>query len=75
MSPKKCKLVLKASTMYERGKTIDDDVPVQGFTIVKSINTLEYGVPGDQLDRDTVDRILKDNVTRIRQGTLTVEFI
>ena len=76
MSLKKCKLVLKSTTLYERSETIDDmDVPEKGFVIAKSVNTLEFGVPNDTLTRKQVDRILADHAVRIRQGTLSVEFV
>ena len=68
MSRKKEKLVLKATQTISR--VVQDD-----FVIVKSINTLAFGVPGDELSRDVVDRILIDNARNIREGSLTVEFI
>lgn len=61
MSQKKCKLVLQTALC--------------GFAIVKSVNTLQHGVPGDELSRDQVDRILIDNKSLIINGRLTVEFI
>lgn len=62
MSRLNSKLVLKA----ENGD----------FTIVKSVNTLEHGVPGDILDRTEVDKILlKAEGRNGQRGTLTVEFI
>ena len=61
MSQKKCKLVLKAKS----GEL---------FAIAKSVNTLEFGVPGDVLTRKEVDRILIDNKMSIQKNMLTVEF-
>jgi hypothetical protein len=63
MSRKKVKLVLK------NGNNVDV------FIIVKSINTLEFGVPGDIVTRAEVDRILIDQALKIKNGFLTVEFI
>lgn len=62
---RKSKLVLKTSSLS--GRT--------AFLIVKTVNTLEHGVPGDTLTRDAVDKILLVYDARIKQGSLTVEFI
>ncbi len=43
------------------------------FEIVKTVNTLTHGIPGDKLTRKEVDLILLSG--RINQGQLTVEFI
>ncbi len=53
-------------------KTLSDDV----FELVKSTNTLEFGVPGDNLDRKAVDKIISDH-KNVRPGsrTLNVEFV
>lgn len=45
------------------------------FEIVKSVNTLEFGVPGDALTRKNVDLILKDSTRKIQRGDLVVEFL
>ena len=67
----KRKLVIRACEI-----TGDDNVTlVDGFKIVKSVNTLDFGVPGDSLTRDEVDRILKVYNQQIRTGEITVEFI
>ncbi len=72
MSRLNSKLVLKA----DKGQTQVGGPTVTVFVIVKAVNTLEHGIPGDTLDRDTVDKILKDaNTTRPGRGTLTVEFV
>jgi hypothetical protein len=63
MSQKKCKLVLKTNQV------------VNSFEIAKSVNTIEFGVPGNQLTQEQVKRILVDHNTRIERGTLTVEFV
>ena len=61
MSRRKEKLVLK------RANT--------GFIIAKSINTLDFGVPGAAVTKEQADRILISKDSRIRSGELTVEFI
>lgn len=63
MSRRKEKLVLK--TAAQTGT----------FSIAKSINTLEFGNPGDVITREKADRILIDKRTSIGNGSLTVEFI
>lgn len=65
MSRRKEKLVLKKS----------NHLPGVSFIIAKSINTLEFGTPGDVLTRAKADRILIDKAHRIKSGELTVEFI
>ncbi len=62
MSRRKEKLVLKKSR-------------VSDFVIAKSINTLEFGMPGDTITRAEADRILIDKAHSIKFGELTVEFI
>lgn len=69
MSQKKCKLVLKAVEVYEGTEL------VPSFKIAKSVNTLEFGVPGDELSRKVVDRILIDKAAQIQRNLLVVEFI
>ena len=70
MSRLNSKLVLKAGNVYEGTEL------VPGFTIVKSVNTLEHGIPGGQLTRKAVDSILKNaNQNRPGTGKLTVEFV
>lgn len=64
MSRKKEKLILKVA-----------QATPGSFFIVKAVNTLEFGVPGDLLDRKAVDRILITNARNIREGSLTVEFV
>ena len=44
------------------------------FTIVKAINTLAHGVPGDYLNREEMDKLIKSDAV-IRYGTLTVEIL
>lgn len=63
MSRRKEKLVLKKA------------LNVGSFIIAKSINTLEFGIPGSAVTRAEADRILIDCQTSIRDGSLTVEFI
>lgn len=46
---------------------------VAGFKIVKTVNTLDYGVPGKRLTREAVDKILTSQ--KATRGQLTVEFI
>lgn len=43
------------------------------FKIVKTVNTLQYGVPGDSLNRAKVDHILKSEA--VRRLELTVEIL
>lgn len=72
MSRLNSKLVLKA----DKGQTQIGGPTMVTFVIVKVVNTLEHGIPGDTLDRKTVDSILKAaNSSRPGSGTLTVEFI
>lgn len=71
MSLKKCKLVLKAENIIE---PVTNQV-IAGFRIVKSINTLEFGIPGEELSREAVDKILKKEAQNIRNGKTIVEFI
>ncbi len=72
MSRLNSKLVLKA----EKGQTQVGGPTVDTFVIVKTVNTLDHGIPGDTLDRETVDKILKAaNTSRPGKGTLTVEFV
>lgn len=63
MSQKKCKLVLKTNQ------------DAQNFEIAKSVNTIEFGIPGNTLTEHEVQRLLKDQSTRIQRGLLTVEFV
>jgi len=58
----KKKLVLQPSSQLGGGQ----------FRIIKSVNTLDFGVPGDILNRAEVDKILKSDPV-IRRGELTVE--
>lgn len=70
MSRLNSKLVLKASMVTEN--TVQKEI----FVIVKTVNTLEHGMPGDTLNRVAVDKILKAaNSSRPGQGKLTMEFI
>lgn len=72
MSRLNSKLVLKA----DKGQTQVGGPVVDTYVIVKTVNTLDHGIPGDTLDRTTVDKILKAaNSIRPGSGTLTVEFI
>ena len=43
------------------------------FEIVKAVNTLDYGIPGDKLTRKEVDEILVKRA--VVCGSLTVEFL
>ena len=43
------------------------------FEIVKTVNTLAHGVPGEKLERKAVDRILANQ--DVRRGVLTVEVL
>jgi len=43
------------------------------FVIVKTVNTLTHGVPGDKLTRLVVDQILRSKDAVL--GHLTVEFL
>lgn len=62
---RKMKLVLKS---------LANDAFYDGdFEIVKTVNTLSHGVPGEKLERKTVDRILASQ--DIHRGVLTVEII
>ena len=56
MSRMNSKLVLKALPVVPDDPTGDTE---QRFKIVKSTNTLEFGVPGDTLTRSKVDDILR----------------
>ncbi len=62
---RKSKLVLKTAYI---------DEGVQHFEIVKTVNTLQHGVPGDLLTRKEINSIMK-NSTEIRRGDFVVEFI
>ena len=63
------KLVLKTAMIPHGSGTI------AGFEIVKTVNTLEHGIPGDELSRETVDKILVSANNRGPRNRLTVEFI
>lgn len=52
-------------------KTISTDL----FELVKSVNTLDYGVPGDTLSRSVINRLFIENQPKIKRGDLTIEFI
>ncbi len=67
MSRVKCKLVLKADKNIAKSAS--------AFTIVKSVNTLEFGIPGDTLSRDEVDLMLRQKAQTMQNGMLTVEFL
>ena len=71
MSLKKCKLVLKT----QAGVTEVGGPTVDVYVVAKSINTLEFGIPGEELSRESVDKILKNHARDIQTGKLTVEFI
>jgi len=82
MSLLKRKLVIKACRVW--AKTDNRTFRLQmrpiaemarGFVIVESINTLEFGIPGDELLREEIDNILKNNALDIRNGTLTIDII
>lgn len=62
MSQMKMKLVLRNSRHASAS-----------FEIVKAVNTLDYGIPGDKLTRKEVDKILVERP--VVRGTLTVEFL
>lgn len=47
--------------------------PKTPFVIVKTVNTLSHGVPGNKLSRLVVDQILTSK--DVAHGTLTVEFL
>lgn len=44
------------------------------FEIVKTVNTLQYGVPGEDLTRKEIDSIMKSNAD-FRRGDFVIEFI
>lgn len=75
MSRIKSKLVLKALDVAYSETDPDTLVKDDGFEIVKTVNTLKHGIPGDKLTRKEVDKILKVEDPYIRLGTFTVEFI
>lgn len=62
MSQMKMKLVLR-NTLHASAS----------FEIVKAVNTLDYGIPGDKLTRAAVDKILIERP--VVRGMLTVEFL
>lgn len=45
------------------------------FSLVKAVNTLEYGVPGDTLSREQVDRIISKNSRNFHSGAVTIEIL
>lgn len=69
MSRLNSKLVLKALPPNANGD--------ESYEIVKTVNTLEHGIPGDKIPRKEVDKILKAASGHLpaTQGTLTVEFV
>lgn len=73
MSRLNSKLVLKAENI----KDPDDKTKIiAGFTIVKTQNTLDHGIPGATLTRKDVDLILKNARQRHASlGRLNVEFV
>lgn len=68
---RKSKLVLE-SVYVNDGSTVSSG---EFFRIVKTVNTLSHGVPGDKLTRKEVDILMKSRRTDIQRGDLTVEFI
>lgn len=62
---RKSKLVLK---------TVNISGSTDSFEIVKTVNTLQHGIPGDLLTRKEVDNLLK-NSADMRRGDFVVEFI
>ena len=44
------------------------------FEIVKTVNTLQHGIPGDRLTKKEIDGIMKSSV-EFRRGDFTIEFI
>lgn len=71
MSRLKSKLVLKTNKGHSKvgGPIVDT------YIIEKSVNTLEYGIPGDELTREEVDKILRSAGQRGQHNQLTVEFV
>lgn len=62
---RKSKLVLKTGYINEG---------IQHFEIVKTVNTLQHGIPGDTLTRIEIEHLLR-NSAEIRRGDFVVEFI
>lgn len=61
--------------MTRKSKLVLKAVGTENFEIAKSVNTLQYGIPGDILSRKVVDRILIDDAVKINHGHLVVEFL
>ena len=61
--------------MTRKSKLVLSTVGPDHFEIVKSVNTLQHGIPGDILTRKDVNIIMKDSHANLRRGDLVVEFI
>ena len=61
--------------MSRKSKLILTTVGPDHFQIAKSVNTLQYGIPGDIITRKDVNLILKDDARKIQRGDLVVEFL
>lgn len=46
-----------------------------GFKLVKATNTLNFGVPGESLSKEQINRIMIDEKAQIRSGKLVLEFV
>lgn len=60
--------------MTRKSKLVLSTVGTEHFEIVKSVNTLQHGIPGDILTRKEIDIIMKSSAD-LRRGDLVVEFI
>lgn len=71
MSRLNSKLVLKALPVNPDNAGSDKRL----FEVVKAVNTLSHGVPGDHLTRAEVDTILRSAEARGARNQLSVEFV
>ena len=65
MSQAKQKLVFKTAK----------DSSISDFRLVKAVNTLKFGSPGETFTKAEVEKILRDNTVQMKHNDLTVEFI
>jgi len=61
--------------MSRKSKLVLKAISTDNFEIAKAVNTLDHGVPGDNLTRTQVDRLFIDEKARLNRGELTIEFI
>lgn len=60
--------------MTRKSKLVLKTLSTDTFEIVKTVNTLQHGIPGDTLTRIEIEHLLR-NSAEMRRGDFVVEFI